>query len=221
MVFIKRVLLSVLAVLQKLWFEHFVGQQVSSIDCFRQHFQVDFHDHVCNNNNNNLKLILMLGNIRFLTKNILLQQKNIFKYSQCFIVKSQCGTPTSGPAFRKIDYVSATSKRLRNLLLVQPILTQPIKVESEDAAKYLSTMPAGTRDLIFFALNDNIGSETGGNHWSLIHYSRNEISFFSFESNLPFSKLLANRLRAAEAAMSGRLLHRENMHLQLGQANFE
>lgn len=85
------------------------------------------------------------------------------------------------------------------LLFVQPIITQLIKAGSDDAMQYLAPMQAGDRELIFFALNDHMGSEAGGNHWSLVVYSRNEMSFFSWDSigkrNLHSAKLLANRLK--------------------------
>lgn len=97
-------------------------------------------------------------------------------------------------------YLSNTMFPSGNLLFVQPILTQLIKAGSEDAAYYLAPMQAETRDLIFFALNDNMGPAAGGNHWSLVVYSRNELSFFSWDSigrsNYTSAKVLAKRLRS-------------------------
>lgn len=88
-----------------------------------------------------------------------------------------------------------------HLLLVKPILTQLIKAGSEDAAYYLAPMQAETRDLIFFALNDNMATAAGGNHWSLDVYSRNEMSYFRWDSigrrNFTSAKLLVKRLRTA------------------------
>lgn len=58
-------------------------------------------------------------------------------------------------------------------VFVQPIITQLIKAESDDVMGYLAPVQAFNRDLIFFALHDNLGSETGENHWSLAIYFRN------------------------------------------------
>ncbi|XP_045775146.1 sentrin-specific protease 8, partial [Maniola jurtina] len=73
----------------------------------------------------------------------------------------------------------------KELLFVSPEVTQCIKmVETNDIGIFLEPLQINTKKFVFFALNDNSSPDTaGGSHWSLLVFSRNENSFFHFDSS--------------------------------------
>lgn len=76
-----------------------------------------------------------------------------------------------------------------------PQVTQCVKVmPSAEISVFLGPLDSGTRDFIFFALNDNEQTEvSGGTHWSLLVFSYPERKVFHFDSSRG-----TNRNQAAE-----------------------
>lgn len=70
----------------------------------------------------------------------------------------------------------------KKFLFVPPSVTQLIKIGTEDVRTFLDPLKADSKDVLFFAVNDNQDSHAGGHHWSLLVFSRNEDAFFSFDS---------------------------------------
>lgn len=73
-------------------------------------------------------------------------------------------------------------KHSKKFLFVPPSITQLIKIGTEDARTFLDPLKADSKDVLFFAVNDNQDVRAGGQHWSLLVFSRNEETFFSFDS---------------------------------------
>lgn len=71
------------------------------------------------------------------------------------------------------------------LLFISPEVTQCIKISSVNEIQiFLNPLNASNKDFIFFALNDNIHTESsGGSHWSLLVFSRPEKTLFHFDSH--------------------------------------
>lgn len=68
-------------------------------------------------------------------------------------------------------------------LFVSPQVTQLLKLSDENDYKlFLDPLKPDEKKVLFFAVNNNDYVSSGGSHWSLLVYSRNEDSFFSFDS---------------------------------------
>lgn len=68
-------------------------------------------------------------------------------------------------------------------LFVAPSVCQLLKMSlPENCQDLLSPLKPHIKSLVFFAVNNNNGSGAGGTHWSLLVYSREEDTFFSFDS---------------------------------------
>ncbi|VVC92141.1 unnamed protein product [Leptidea sinapis] len=71
-----------------------------------------------------------------------------------------------------------------DILFVPPEVTQCIKMVTPDEIKiFLEPLKIEAKKFVFFALNDNSAPDmVGGSHWSLLVYSRDENSFFHYDS---------------------------------------
>lgn len=70
-----------------------------------------------------------------------------------------------------------------SLLFVSPEVVQCIKlVSKEEMGIFLSPLNATEKPFVFFPLNDNDEDRAGGNHWSLLVFSRPEKTFFHYDS---------------------------------------
>lgn len=66
-------------------------------------------------------------------------------------------------------------------LFVSPAVTQLIKIGTDDVTNFLDPLEVARKSVLFFPVNnEQLTSE--GTHWSLLVYSRNENTFFSFDS---------------------------------------
>lgn len=79
-------------------------------------------------------------------------------------------------------------KHSKTFLFVPPSITQLIKMAAEDARTFLDPLNADSKDVLFFAVNDNKDNRAGGLHWSLLVFSRNEEAFFGFDSARNFNE---------------------------------
>ncbi|XP_050666214.1 sentrin-specific protease 8 [Leptidea sinapis] len=72
----------------------------------------------------------------------------------------------------------------QDILFVPPEVTQCIKMVTPDEIKiFLEPLKIEAKKFVFFALNDNSAPDmVGGSHWSLLVYSRDENSFFHYDS---------------------------------------
>lgn len=79
-------------------------------------------------------------------------------------------------------HVFAHQKRL--FLFVSPEVTQCLKmVPISEMEIFLAPLDAYNKSYMFFALNDHLQvNESGGSHWSLLVFSRREMTFFHFDS---------------------------------------
>ena len=69
------------------------------------------------------------------------------------------------------------------LLFVCPEVVQCVKMVSpSEIDLFLEPLNANQKSFIFFPLNDNDEDQAGGSHWSLLVFSRNEQTFFHFDS---------------------------------------
>lgn len=80
--------------------------------------------------------------------------------------------------------------RFKNYLLLKflkgPEVTQAIKImgnPGEVKMIFLDPLNATSRNFIIFAVNDNTANAAGGSHWSLCVWSKNENTFFHFDSS--------------------------------------
>ncbi|XP_026725971.1 sentrin-specific protease 8 isoform X1 [Trichoplusia ni] len=73
----------------------------------------------------------------------------------------------------------------KELLFVSPEVTQCIKmVQTEEIKTFLEPLGISRKQFVFFPLNDNDTPDVaGGSHWSLLVYSKPEVSFFHFDSS--------------------------------------
>ncbi|XP_017769513.1 PREDICTED: sentrin-specific protease 8-like [Nicrophorus vespilloides] len=71
------------------------------------------------------------------------------------------------------------------LLFVPPQVTQCVKITPvQEISVFLNPLDSGTKDFIFFALNDNEQTEvSGGTHWSLLVFSYPEKKIYHFDSS--------------------------------------
>lgn len=72
----------------------------------------------------------------------------------------------------------------KHFLLVSPPVTQGLKMSPVSEAITLlgPLMPLARKRFIFFPINDQMDASAGGNHWSLLVFSRRENTFFGFDS---------------------------------------
>lgn len=83
----------------------------------------------------------------------------------------------------------------QELLFVSPQVTQLIKLSnSNECRSLLEHLNPSRKKLIFFAVNDNETHEAGGNHWSLLVYSRQRNEFYNFDSMDEFNISPTERL---------------------------
>lgn len=74
-------------------------------------------------------------------------------------------------------------KENSNLLFVSPEVVQCLKfVSRQEMDIFLEPLNAKKKLFIFFPFNDNNEVKAGGNHWSLLVFSRPESTFFHFDS---------------------------------------
>ncbi|CAO1390072.1 unnamed protein product [Diamesa serratosioi] len=70
-----------------------------------------------------------------------------------------------------------------HFLLVSPQVTQCLKIAPvSEANTFLGPLKPDKKRFMFFPINDNMEASAGGNHWSLLVFSRRENSFFGFDS---------------------------------------
>ena len=68
-------------------------------------------------------------------------------------------------------------------LFVSPQVTQCLKIAPvSEANTFLGPLKPDRKRFIFFPINDNMEASAGGNHWSLLVFSRRENTFFGFDS---------------------------------------
>lgn len=75
--------------------------------------------------------------------------------------------------------------KAKELLFVSPEVTQCVKmVQTEEIKTFLEPLGVMTKQIVFFALNDNNTPDmAGGSHWSLLVYSKPENSFYHLDSS--------------------------------------
>lgn len=124
----------------------------------------------------------------------------------------------TGPYWLNSDVISfyfhhlqtVTFRNAEKLIFIQPILTQLVKAGTGSASSYLDPLNVASKDLLLFALNNHMGSNEGGLHWSLVAYSRSDNAFYSFDSkgtfNLDSAKLLVKELAVALRCPAARLI---------------
>lgn len=78
-------------------------------------------------------------------------------------------------------------------LFVSPAVTQLIKMGADDVSTFLAPLQAAHKKVLFFPVNDEQLSGDGS-HWSLLVYSRDENTFFSFDSSDRRNRKSANQL---------------------------
>ncbi|XP_031623735.1 sentrin-specific protease 8 [Contarinia nasturtii] len=83
----------------------------------------------------------------------------------------------------------------RGLLFISPEVVQCLKfVSGQEMSIFLGPLNAKGKSFIFFPLNDNDEAKAGGNHWSLLVFSRPESTFYYYDS-LHFGTSLKKSLR--------------------------
>lgn len=71
----------------------------------------------------------------------------------------------------------------RGLLFISPEVVQCLKfVARDEMSIFLEPLNANGKQFIFLPLNDNNEVKAGGNHWSLLIFSRSESTFFHYDS---------------------------------------
>lgn len=71
----------------------------------------------------------------------------------------------------------------RGLLFISPEVVQCLKfVTRQEMSIFLEPLNAIGKQFIFLPLNDNNEVKAGGNHWSLLVFSRPESTFFYYDS---------------------------------------
>lgn len=71
----------------------------------------------------------------------------------------------------------------RGLLFISPEVVQCLKfVTRQEMSIFLEPLNATGKSFIFLPLNDNNEVKAGGNHWSLLVFSRPESTFFYYDS---------------------------------------
>lgn len=71
----------------------------------------------------------------------------------------------------------------RGLLFISPEVVQCLKfVGRDEMSIFLEPLNATGKSFIFMPLNDNNEVRAGGNHWSLLVFSRPELTFFYYDS---------------------------------------
>lgn len=71
----------------------------------------------------------------------------------------------------------------RGLLFISPEVVQCLKfVTRQEMSIFLEPLNANGKSFIFLPLNDNNEVKAGGNHWSLLVFSRPESTFFYYDS---------------------------------------
>lgn len=71
----------------------------------------------------------------------------------------------------------------RGLLFISPEVVQCLKfVSSQEMSIFLEPLNATGKSFIFLPLNDNTEVKAGGNHWSLLVFSRPDSTFYYYDS---------------------------------------
>lgn len=71
----------------------------------------------------------------------------------------------------------------RGILFISPEVVQCLKfVSRQEMSIFLEPLNATGKSFIFLPLNDNNEVKAGGNHWSLLVFSRTESTFFYYDS---------------------------------------
>lgn len=95
----------------------------------------------------------------------------------------------------------------KNILYVSPEVVQCLKFASKDEMSiFLEPLNAKEKSFIFLPLNDNNEARAGGNHWSLLAFSRPESTFFYYDSMngdtlkslVPFVRKIAHAIECPE-----------------------
>lgn len=83
-----------------------------------------------------------------------------------------------------LEYVEQiVHKDVKTILHVSPEVVQCMKFASNDEMSiFLEPLNAKEKSFIFLPLNDNNEALAGGNHWSLLAFSRPERTFFYYDS---------------------------------------
>lgn len=98
-------------------------------------------------------------------------------------------------------------KDAKTILYVTPEVVQCLKFASNDEMNvFLEPLNAKQKAFIFLPLNDNNEARAGGNHWSLLAFSRLEATFFyydslnndSLKSLVPFVRKIAQAIGCPE-----------------------
>lgn len=78
--------------------------------------------------------------------------------------------------------VAQFQTQANQILFIPPAMVQVIKLLDNDANVILDSLGTETKKLILMAVNDHGAVGAGGQHWSLLVYSSDERSFYSFDS---------------------------------------
>lgn len=74
-------------------------------------------------------------------------------------------------------------------------MSQLLKLNAPGSSRvFLEPLKLERKELIFFALNDNDSHKSGGTHWSLLVFSRDEDTFYNFDSYNDFNIISAKTL---------------------------
>lgn len=73
-------------------------------------------------------------------------------------------------------------KNNKNILFISPEVVQCLKMMPDAENVFLEPLNAKEKSFIFLPLNDNDEDQVGGNHWTLLVFSRAESTFFHYDS---------------------------------------
>ena len=83
-----------------------------------------------------------------------------------------------------MTHLQLTHSNNEKLLFVTPSISQMFKIgETKDLDKTLDSLEAWWKDYIFMPVNDNNTEKQGGNHWSLLVFSRQDNTWYHADSN--------------------------------------
>lgn len=98
-------------------------------------------------------------------------------------------------------------KNENNILFISPEVVQCLKLTPDAESIFLDPLNAKEKSFIFLPLNDNVEDQVGGNHWTLLAFSRPESTFFyydsmqnsqSLKSITPFVRKIASAIDCSE-----------------------
>lgn len=99
-----------------------------------------------------------------------------------------------------LEFLASTlvPSRAERVALLSPEVSQFIKCCGSEAKEFLQPLDLPNKDLVLLPVNDNVGSEAGGTHWSLLAFLRRSHGFLHYDSapgtNAPHARRMAKNL---------------------------